>query len=76
MNKYIVSLVLVMVMPLLEKNGEPRLSIQNVVGITEADSEKEAFQRVAKIAKAKHPGHNIQLFNIIDMEFTEPYEIS
>ena len=68
MKKWIISLVLMRVMPVLDANGEKQLSIQNEVNIITHDDQKEAYAKCVELAKLRHPEHHVQLRVIIDMD--------
>lgn len=69
MKKYIVSLVLIQIMTeILDERGFPRMSVQNEVAIVEAETDREAFNKCAEVAKLKHPNHNIVVRVIIDLD--------
>jgi len=65
MNKYIISVVLIRVMPVLHENGQPNISIQNEVGIAQGSDEADAYHKFVPLAKARHPEHKIQLRVIV-----------
>jgi hypothetical protein len=65
MNKYIISVVLIKMLPLLDDNGWPKLSIQNEVGIATGMDEADAYHKFVKLAKERHVDHKVQLRVII-----------
>jgi len=65
MNKYIISVILIRLLPVLHENGQPNFSIQNEVGIAQGTDWKDAYHKVVKLAKARHPDHKVQLRVIV-----------
>lgn len=69
MKYYIISLTLVQIKrEILDENGWPAMSIQNEVNVIKDEDEPTAYRKCAEMAKIKHPGHNIVLRVIMDMD--------
>lgn len=69
MKYFIVSLVLVQInKEILDANGWPSMSLQNEVIVIKEETDREAFNKCAEMAKIKHPGHNIVVRVIVDLD--------